>query len=82
MAKKQAFSTGAAGASAYAEQRDPLECSSWPKPEEGLRLMHAFLDIKQAEVLEAIVKSVEEQSSLRRVQGLGPVAPSKAGQCV
>jgi hypothetical protein len=36
--------------------------SSWAKPEEGLRLMHAFLSIKQAEVRERIIQYVTEQS--------------------
>jgi hypothetical protein len=33
-----------------------------PPPEEGLRLMHAFLTIKHADVREAIIVFVEEQS--------------------
>ncbi len=66
MAKKEAFSTGTVDTSAHAEQGDPSGNSPWPKPEEGLRLMHAFFDIKQGEVREAIIGYVEEQSRLQK----------------
>ena len=66
MDRKEAFSTGTAATSAHAEEGDPLESSSWPKPEEGFRLTHAFLGIQQAEVRETIIKYVEEQSGLQK----------------
>ena len=62
MAKKELLSAGPAGTSARFEKG--IENPSLPKPEEGLRLMHAFLEIKNAEVREAIIKYVEEQSRL------------------
>ena len=64
MAKKELLSTGPAGLSARSEKA--INDSSRPKPEEGLRLMHAFLEIKKAEVRKAIIKYVEEQSRLEK----------------
>jgi hypothetical protein len=54
--------TGPAVASVAGDRGDNARNSSWPKPEEGLRLMHAFLSIKQAEVRETIIRYVVEQS--------------------
>jgi hypothetical protein len=48
------------------ETEDRAENPSLPKPEEGLRLIHAFLEIKQAEVRETIIRYVEEQSKLHK----------------
>ena len=62
MAKKVLLSTEPVGLSARSEKA--TENPSRPKAEEGLRLMHAFLEIKNAEVREAIIKYVEEQSRL------------------
>jgi hypothetical protein len=53
-----------ANKSGHPEHEDRPENPSWPKPEEGLRLMRAFLYIKQAKVREAIIRYVEEQSKL------------------
>lgn len=47
-------------------EQDRPESPFWPKPEEGLRLMRAFLYIKQAEVRETIIRYVEEQSKLHK----------------
>jgi len=66
MAKKDAYSTGNDNVSAYGEQGDRTAVSSWPKAEEGLRLMHAFLDIRQPEVRDAIIKFVAELSRLQK----------------
>ena len=62
MAKRERLSTGPAGTLAHSEKG--IEDRSRPKAEDGLRLMHAFLEIKKAEVREAIIKYVEEQSRL------------------
>lgn len=66
MAKKDAYSSGNDNAFARGEQGDDAGSSSWPKPEEGLRLMHAFLDIRQSEVRDAIIKFVAELSRLQK----------------
>jgi len=66
MAKKDAYSTGNDNVSAHDEQGDRTAISSRPKPEEGLRLMHAFLDIRQPEVRDAIIKFVAELSRLQK----------------
>jgi hypothetical protein len=62
MGEKEPTSTGTGRTSARAEQGN----ASWPSPEDGLRLMHAFLAIKQVEVREAIIKYAEEQLRLQK----------------
>ncbi len=62
MSRKDLLSTGSAGTLARSEKG--IESPSRPEPEEGLRLMHAFLEIKNAEVRKAVIKYVEEQSRL------------------
>ena len=66
MAKRAQTSTGTVGTSARAEQGSPTKNASWPSVEEGHRLIHAFCDIKQATVREAIVSYVEEQARLQK----------------
>ena len=66
MAEKKPTSTGTGGTSPRAEQDDPTGNASWPSVEEGLRLIHAFCEIKQATVREAIIRYVEEQSRLQK----------------
>jgi hypothetical protein len=66
MAKKDAYSIGNDNAFANGEQDDRTAISSWPKPEEGLQLMHAFLDIRQPELRNAIIKFVAELSRVEK----------------
>jgi hypothetical protein len=66
MTKEDTFSIAPADASPKRGQRDLTENSSPPKPEEGLRLVHAFHDIKQAALREAIIKFVTELSMLQK----------------
>jgi hypothetical protein len=66
MAKRKPTSTGTGGTPVRAEQGDRTENASWPSVEEGLRLIHAFCEIKQATVREAIIRYVEEQSRLQK----------------
>jgi hypothetical protein len=62
MAPKGEFSTGIAETLSENRQGGQIRVRSLPEPQEGLRLMHAFLEIRRADVREAIVKYVEEQS--------------------
>ena len=64
MARNEAFSTGPADGAVNGGQRDRAGASSRPKPEEGLRLMHAFLSIRHAALREAVIKLVTELSTL------------------
>ncbi|HKN30289.1 MAG TPA: hypothetical protein VJY34_21390 [Roseiarcus sp.] len=43
---------------------DPAASFSWPDPQEGSRLMRAFLSIRQAALRDAIVKIVTQLSTL------------------
>ena len=43
---------------------DPAASFSWPDPQEGSRLMRAFLSIRQAALPDAIVKVVTQPSTL------------------
>jgi hypothetical protein len=63
MAKKDAYLTGNDNAAAQSEQGGRSER---PKPEEGLRLMHAFFDIRQHEVRDALINFVAELSRLQK----------------
>jgi hypothetical protein len=62
MAKEEAFSSGATGA----KRGDRDAPAPLPNPEEGLRLVHAFCGVKHAALREAIIKLVEELSTIRR----------------
>jgi len=64
MSDKSALSTRTAKASALVQNCDGTVNASKPKPEEGRRLMHAFYEIRNAKVREAIIRYVEEQSRL------------------
>ena len=66
MAKEYAFSSGAAEAPANGGRRDAPGTFSQPKPEEGVRLVHAFHGIKHAALREAIIKFVTELSTLEK----------------
>lgn len=61
MAAKDTFSAGAAVAISGV-QSNRSRNTSLPKPEEGLRLMHAFVAIERVDLREAVVKFVEELS--------------------
>ena len=65
MAAKDTFSAGATAAiSGLQSNRSRIR--PLPKPEEGLRLMHAFVAIQSADLREAVVKFVEELSKTQR----------------
>jgi hypothetical protein len=64
MARNEAFSTSLADASVDGGQVDRAGASARPKPEDGLRLMHAFLSIQHAALREAVIKFVTELSTL------------------
>jgi hypothetical protein len=59
MAAKDNVSAGLA-TTINGAQSNRSRTSSLPKPEEGLRLIHAFVGIRDPELREAIVKFVEE----------------------
>ena len=66
MAKKATRSSGASDPSIDREgQRSRAGTSSRPTIEDGLRLIHAFMDIKEAALREAVIRLVTEISSLR-----------------
>jgi hypothetical protein len=66
MAKKDFFSTGPSNASInYDGQRNRAGTSSRPTPEDGLGLIHAFTDIEEVALREAIIQLVTELSILR-----------------
>ena len=44
------------------------EPTSRPKPEEGLRLIHAFLKISSPRLREALIKFVEDLAKLEEVE--------------
>ena len=46
------------------EKLDLAASFSWPDPQEGYRLMHAFLSIRQVALRDAIVKFVTQLSTL------------------
>jgi hypothetical protein len=66
MAKEDSFSIAPAESSAKRGKRGLTTDSSPPKPEEGLRLVHAFHDIKQVALRKAIIKFVTELSTLQK----------------
>ena len=65
MVRKELFSTGPAEASVRSLRGDPVWESARPSPEQGHRLMRAFLSIKEAALREAIVNFVTDVSTLR-----------------
>jgi len=65
MAQRETFSAGAAHASTGGELRGRSGDFSRPNPEQGYRLMRAFLSVKQDVLREAIVKFVTELSTLQ-----------------
>lgn len=65
MAKKITRSSGASDQSINVEgQRSRAGTSSRPTIEDGLRLIHAFMHIKEAALREAVIRLVTEISSL------------------
>jgi hypothetical protein len=70
MAKKEAFPTGSSDPFVNPDgRRNPAGTSSRPTPEDGLRLIHAFMDVKQVALREAIIQFVTELSKLRHGDG-------------
>lgn len=65
MAQNETFSAGPAGAPLHGGQRDQSGHTSRPNPEEGHRLMRAFLSIRRAALREAVVNLVRELSTLQ-----------------
>ena len=72
MAANDTFSAGAATAISGA-QGNRSGIGSLPKPEEGLRLMHAFITIESVDLREAVVKFVEELSKTQSDGSLSPL---------
>jgi hypothetical protein len=65
MVKKEAFSAGSSDAFIRrGGQRNRAGTSSRPTPEDGLRLIHAFTEIKQAALRVAIIQLAEDLSKL------------------
>src|SRR5208282_436953 len=62
MARKAKFSVAPSDARFNRGHTDPARGFSWVDPEEGYRLMGAFLSIKQPTLREAVVKMVTELS--------------------
>jgi hypothetical protein len=65
MAAKNIFSVGTAAAISGV-QSNRSRNTSLPKPEEGLRLMHAFVTIERADLRETVVKFVEELAKTQK----------------
>jgi hypothetical protein len=66
VAKKDAFSTGPSDPFInHGGQRNRAGTSSRPTPEDGHRLIHAFMEIKYVALREAIIQFVTELSKLR-----------------
>ena len=66
MAQRKTFSEGIEGdLSVNAGQLERFGNSTRPNPEQGHRLMRAFVSIRQAALREAIVKFVDELSTLQ-----------------
>lgn len=53
-----------AGISVKSDQSDAVRRSGWPDPQEGFRLTHAFLNVREPLLRDAIVKLVGELSVL------------------
>jgi len=58
MAKKETLSTGPGGASVDPDKSEWAGNSARATPEEGVRLIHAFMGIKQPILREAIITFV------------------------
>lgn len=63
-----------AGTSVKPDQSEAVRRSGWPDPQEGFRLTHAFLNVREPSLRDAIVKLVaelstvdDEKSGLRRI---------------
>ena len=70
MAKKDAFSTGpSASFINHGSQRKRAGTPSRPTPEDGHRLIYAFMEIKQVALREAIIQFVTELSKLCEDEG-------------
>ena len=65
MAAKDTLSAGAAVAISGV-QSNRSRIRSLAKPQEGLRLMHAFVAIESADLRDAVVKFVEDLSRTQR----------------
>lgn len=63
MAKEETIPSGGAGASPKGGIRD---APNPPAPGEGVRLVHAFYGVKDAALREAIIKLVEELSTIQK----------------
>jgi hypothetical protein len=70
MSKKEAFSTGLSDAlfNHGNKKNSAGISSSRPTPEDGRRLIHAFMDINHALLREAIIQLVTELSKRHRDQ--------------
>ncbi len=64
MARKETLSVGRGKASVDGGQRDFAGVHSRPDPEEGRRLLRAFLNIREAALREAVIALVTELSTL------------------
>jgi hypothetical protein len=64
MARKGTFSVGQAKASVDRGKRDFAGDHSRPDPEEGRRLMHAFVNIREAALREALIALATALSTL------------------
>jgi hypothetical protein len=65
VAKKDAFSTSPSTSFInHGRRRNRAGTSSRPTPEDGHRLIHAFMEIKQVALREAIIQFVTELSKL------------------
>lgn len=53
-----------ASTSVKPDQSEAVRCFGWPDPQEGFRLTHAFLNVREASLRDAIVKLVAELSAL------------------
>jgi len=69
MLKKEALSTGLSDALFdHGHQKNSAGISSRPTPEDGRRLIHAFMDINHAALRKAIIELVTELSKRHRDQ--------------
>ena len=66
MAKEETIPSGGAAASRKGGPRDAPRGFFPPAPGEGLRLVHAFYGVKHAALREAIIKLVEELSTIQK----------------
>jgi hypothetical protein len=64
MARKETFPVGQAKASVDGAERDFAGDHSRPDPEEGRRLMRAFVNIREAALRKALIALVTELSTL------------------